>query len=703
MNQVINRITLDVNKTGTQAFIPAKKNESNARTIAITLTKNGRVFNVEDGNTVIIRAVKPDNTVIYNAAELLDGKIYVDITQQMCTSIGRVLAEVQIIDSDNNVLYTPKFYLIVEGIVYEDESITSTSEYTQLTESINQAQSAIETAQDLSLIERVTELPETGDIKKVYVLEETIPLMVTTGLPEELQTQEAYDTWAAEVDTCASLFKTSNADYPYVLFKGITIETNDYGDDGMYYIKGKYESIPVMYVYDKESATWDETPLLPNDPTAVGDPLIAASDYAGTTEPWETVLKIDRSVGINSGLLWTHGTFTHTTRQASVDYTDSDNTFNIYDGISTLSGVGISYIWDEAAGWILVSDNKEVKEELEELESNINTQISDINTEISGISTDISDIEDNITNITNDVTTIQSNMNTIQDNLACIGIFTVHYNYDQTQNTFTCDESDDDIINALRNNLRLLPIIKFTSDATGDDVAWHTLLPTHIFGESCYNIQQLQNGYQILWRVEMFGGTNDNYKYSFIFNHLANGGAFILGTFTKKAIPSALTEGDNITIENDVISAKDTTYTAGPNINIDSNNVISAAGSNIITPVYIYDSLLDVWTCNTSYADIIDAYNNNKKIIPIVNDDGSVYVCSGNVDVNVSGDIIMYSLTTVITTVMNIYIISHHNNNNVDGSSATINLQTQLTAGDGIDITNGVISVSYDNGDSEVY
>lgn len=39
------------------------------------------------------------------------------------------------------------------------------------------------------------------------------------------------------------------------------------------------------------------------------------------------------------------------------------------------------------------------------------------------------------------------------------------------------------------------------------------------------------------------------------------------------------TAGDNITIENDVISATDTTYTAGTNITIDSNNVISATGT----------------------------------------------------------------------------------------------------------------------------
>lgn len=52
----------------------------------------------------------------------------------------------------------------------------------------------------------------------------------------------------------------------------------------------------------------------------------------------------------------------------------------------------------------------------------------------------------------------------------------------------------------------------------------------------------------------------------------------------KPSIPN-YTPGDNITIENGVISATDTTYTAGPGISI-TNGVISATGETETQPIY---------------------------------------------------------------------------------------------------------------------
>lgn len=78
---------------------------------------------------------------------------------------------------------------------------------------------------------------------------------------------------------------------------------------------------------------------------------------------------------------------------------------------------------------------------------------------------------------------------------------------------------------------------------------------------------------------------------------------------------ASYTAGDNITIENNVISATDTTYTAGTNITIDSNNVISATGGgteytagqdividedNVISTIYGEndgDHFEEIWNC----------------------------------------------------------------------------------------------------------
>lgn len=67
------------------------------------------------------------------------------------------------------------------------------------------------------------------------------------------------------------------------------------------------------------------------------------------------------------------------------------------------------------------------------------------------------------------------------------------------------------------------------------------------------------------------------------FSEVATSGSYN-DLLDKPSIPN-YTAGDNVTIENGVISATDTTYTAGPGISI-NNGVISATGETETQPIY---------------------------------------------------------------------------------------------------------------------
>lgn len=70
-----------------------------------------------------------------------------------------------------------------------------------------------------------------------------------------------------------------------------------------------------------------------------------------------------------------------------------------------------------------------------------------------------------------------------------------------------------------------------------------------------------------------------------------------------------LTQGENITIQDNVISAKDTTYTGGDNVSISSENVISVDLDNYVTQSAL-DSVLDTKQDKLTAGDNVDITNN---------------------------------------------------------------------------------------------
>ena len=148
MNSAIYRMLLDIQKTMSQISIPVNKHDK-YRSLYITLTENGTVYEIVDGCYAFFDAKKPDGTFIHNACRIEGNTIVYDLTTQTTAAVGLVECEIVLYDSDpiknSNAekITTPRFSLIVDEIIYNGEEIVSTPEADALKDLVEEARAVI--------------------------------------------------------------------------------------------------------------------------------------------------------------------------------------------------------------------------------------------------------------------------------------------------------------------------------------------------------------------------------------------------------------------------------------------------------------------------------------------------------------------------------------------------------------------------------
>ena len=127
MERIKYRISLDMFEVATQTTIKAKKGDT-ACSIHITLTENGKIYNITDGCYAVFSAKKPNDDHIYNSdtCYIKDNVIIYDFTEQTASCEGVVECEV-ILFKDGQKLTSPCFNLVVDGTVYNGEEIVSST------------------------------------------------------------------------------------------------------------------------------------------------------------------------------------------------------------------------------------------------------------------------------------------------------------------------------------------------------------------------------------------------------------------------------------------------------------------------------------------------------------------------------------------------------------------------------------------------
>lgn len=145
MRKVEHRLRLDLLRGGNQGYIRVKRGENGARRLAIALYMHSVPYMADAGTTAVFRAIKPDNTKLFNSATITDNVVTVGLTTQTVAALGTVRCELSIYGTNNELLYSPQFDIIVEDYLYSDTAIESTDEYTDLTEAISKVNNIVST------------------------------------------------------------------------------------------------------------------------------------------------------------------------------------------------------------------------------------------------------------------------------------------------------------------------------------------------------------------------------------------------------------------------------------------------------------------------------------------------------------------------------------------------------------------------------
>ena len=145
MRKVEHRLRLDLLRGGNQGYIRVKRGENGARRLAIALYMHSVPYMADAGTTAVFRAIKPDNTQLFNSATITDNVVTVGLTTQTVAALGTVRCELSIYGMNNELLYSPQFDIIVEDYLYSDTAIESTDEYTNLTEALSTVNNIVST------------------------------------------------------------------------------------------------------------------------------------------------------------------------------------------------------------------------------------------------------------------------------------------------------------------------------------------------------------------------------------------------------------------------------------------------------------------------------------------------------------------------------------------------------------------------------
>lgn len=144
MDFIIHKLSLDMHSSISQRSISVKKGDTK-RKICVTLTEKGKVFLVEEGYTAVFSAKKDNGGVLYNACNIVDGIIEYEFTEQTANIPGMMNCEIKLYDADNGLVTSPQFSIIVEGIVYSDEKVEASDEFSALTELMSSATELVNT------------------------------------------------------------------------------------------------------------------------------------------------------------------------------------------------------------------------------------------------------------------------------------------------------------------------------------------------------------------------------------------------------------------------------------------------------------------------------------------------------------------------------------------------------------------------------
>ena len=137
MNTADFYLSLDIHESSAQAALRVKKGDT-ARRLLITLTENGKPYEITADCKAVFTARKPDGNLIFNACTVQGNRIAYALTAQTAAAAGEVCCELRLYGADSALITSPRFLLLVDDTVYSDgDLVESSAEYSELTQMVN--------------------------------------------------------------------------------------------------------------------------------------------------------------------------------------------------------------------------------------------------------------------------------------------------------------------------------------------------------------------------------------------------------------------------------------------------------------------------------------------------------------------------------------------------------------------------------------
>ena len=145
MNQSIYRISLDIHSVASQLSFSINRGD-NMRSLIITLTENGKTYEITDDCYAIFTTVKPDGSHIANDCTIQNNTIIYDFTEQTTAVAGKLDCSVVVFNTKNERITSPRFTVIVYETTHQDINLDSESEYSILIKQVAESAQCIEEA-----------------------------------------------------------------------------------------------------------------------------------------------------------------------------------------------------------------------------------------------------------------------------------------------------------------------------------------------------------------------------------------------------------------------------------------------------------------------------------------------------------------------------------------------------------------------------
>lgn len=115
----ITRITLNLQETNTMVSIRAKRGDT-GRKLLIHLSDGSIPYHISDDCYATFTAKKPDGTKINNACTIENNVIEYEFTDQTCTAVGTMKAEIRLYGADDKMITSACFLINVYDTVFRD-------------------------------------------------------------------------------------------------------------------------------------------------------------------------------------------------------------------------------------------------------------------------------------------------------------------------------------------------------------------------------------------------------------------------------------------------------------------------------------------------------------------------------------------------------------------------------------------------------